>query len=155
MVREKIPTLYHEKQYRNYCRCHALHNLIGKKILSSFSEFDTLCDSFDRENKYDVGVSRRNYFFINNGNTDNIFGYILGKKGYHVRMNHYDYYKRKKIVPDPKSLGFIVYTHSHTYCVRNINGVLYQIDSMRRAIMPINTKLLERPGLGVIDVIRL
>ena len=149
-----ISSLYHEKQFRNYCRCHAIHNLFGKKMMT-YTEFDNLCDMFDRTHNYTVGISRRNYYFINNGGTDNIFGYILDKKGIRVGMNHYDYYKTKKITLHPKSVGVILYGHSHTYCARLINGKLYKIDSLQRRIQQIPLSILQRKGVGVIDVFRL
>lgn len=153
MQRKNIPALYHEKQYRNYCRCHALHNLIGKRLMT-YTEFDNLCDTFDRTHNYDVGVSRRNYYFLNNGGIDNIFGFILREKGYQFNMKHYDYYRKKQIVIHPKSIGLILYSHSHTYCARMVNGVLYKIDSLGRTIQKVNPSLFQRPGVGVIDVFR-
>lgn len=149
-----IKTLYHEKQYRNYCRCHALHNLFGKKLVS-YTDFDRLCDEFDRMHKYDVGTSRRNYYFINNGGTDNIFGHVLQSKQIAVGMNHYDYYRTKQIKLHPKSIGLLLYSHSHTYCARLIDGKLYKIDSMQRRIQEIPLNILQRRGIGVIDVFRL
>ena len=92
-----MTNLYHEKQFKNYCRCHAINNLCGNQIIT-VGEFDKYCDSFDITHNHEKGISRRNYYFINNGNTDNIFGYILQKKGYNIGMRHYDYYKKKTIV---------------------------------------------------------
>lgn len=153
-MNKNIPTLYHERQFRNYCRCHAIHNLIGKKLIS-YTEFDALCNAFDKSHSYDVGTSRRNYYFINNGGTDNIFGYILQQQNIQVGMTHYDYYKRKNITLHPTSIGVILYTHSHTYCARYIHNKLYMIDSLRHAITEIPIRVLERKGIGVIDVFRL
>lgn len=149
-----MTNLYHEKQFKNYCRCHAINNLCGNQIIT-VGEFDNYCDSFDISHKHEKGISRRNYYFINNGNTDNIFGYILHKKGYNIGMNHYDYYKKKTITLHKNSIGMIVYSHSHTFCVRNIHGTLYKIDSLSKTIQKINLRMFERPGFGIIDVFRL
>ena len=146
--------IYHEKQFRNYCRCHAINNLYGRQIVT-VGEFDKYCDAFDISHKISKGVSRRNYYFINNGGIDNIFGYILGAKGEKIGMHHYDYFKKKDIHLHPKSIGMIVYSQSHTFCVRMIDGVLYKIDSLSRSIQKVSVKMFERVGLGVIDVFRL
>jgi len=70
-------------------------------------------------------------------------------------MHHYDYFKKKDIRLHPKSIGMLVYSHSHTFCVRMIDGMLYKIDSLSRSIHKVSVKMFERVGLGVIDVFRL
>lgn len=78
-------TIYHEKQIGNYCRCHAINNLVGKQICST-QEFNRLCDEFDKKNGFTTPSSKLKYLFYNNGGTENIFGYILQKKGYTIKM---------------------------------------------------------------------
>jgi hypothetical protein len=77
--------MYHEKQRGNYCRCHAINNLLGFQLVS-LAEFDKLCDEFDNIHKFARGSSKNHHLFYNNGQTDNIFGYIMQKKGLYVKM---------------------------------------------------------------------
>lgn len=147
-----MSNIYHEKQRGNYCRCHAINNLVGKQIVTT-SEFDMLCDEYDTKHQYEKGVSRCRHYFINNGGTNNIFGHVFQKKGYSVTMTHYDYYKQKSIQDSDVTYGCIVYNMSHTFCIRRINGVLYKIDSMQRAPQRINMRLFQRRGYGIINVI--
>ena len=145
--------MYHEKQKGNYCRCHALNNLLGKQIVT-LRDFDVYCDAFDKKNHFDVGSSRKKYIFYNNGLTDNIFGYIMEDKGMRVEMNHYDYYRSKKIKHCEKgTLGYIVYNTQHTYCVRIVENEYWLIDSMRGKPCKLNNlQSLERKGIGVICI---
>ena len=87
-------SIYHEKQVGSYCRLHAINNLIGKKLVST-SEFNKLCDNYDKIKKYIKGISKNKHYFINNGGSDNIFGFVLESKGYKPHMIHYDFYKQK------------------------------------------------------------
>ena len=72
--------MFHQRQKGSYCRCHAINNMIGQEFIS-LSEFNKYCDEFDRKNHFSPGSSRNGHMFYNNGLTDNIFGYILEKKG--------------------------------------------------------------------------
>lgn len=122
--------------------------------LVSVKEFDKLCDEFDKCNDFELGCSKKNCFFYNNGNEDNIFGYVLSKKGYNVTMKHYDINRNVKIPqPGRNTIGYIVYNERHTYCVRKIGVELFLIDSMKptpRKIVGAN--ILGKRGLGVIEV---
>jgi hypothetical protein len=131
--------VYHERQKGNYCRCHALNNLFGFQLVS-LQEFDNYCDEFDKLNNFERGSSRGRHMFYNNGSTDNLFGYILDKKGYKVKMEHYDYYTTlsREIVNtidknknNSEFYGLIVYNRNHTYCIRNYNNEYLLIDSMK------------------------
>ena len=146
-------SIYQERQVGNYCRCHAINNLIGKKLVT-IPEFNKYCDSFDVLQKFEKGSSRNKYFFYNNGLIDNIFGYILAQKGIHIKMEHYDFYKSKRIKPHTNlTIGYIVYNANHTYCVRYINNTPYLIDSMRSKPQKLpNVNILNRKGVGVIAI---
>lgn len=146
--------IYHERQKGNYCRCHAINNLVGKQICS-LNTFNKLCDEFDKKNDFEVPSSKLKYIFYNNGGTDNIFGYILKKNNYKIKMTHYDYYKSKviQLKNDKKMLGFIVYNRCHTFCIRKIKDEYYLIDSMKSRIQKINPQsYCKRRNLGVICV---
>lgn len=147
--------IYHERQVGSYCRCHALNNLMGMGLVTR-EEFDKYCDEFDKLNGFEVGCSKKNCVFYNNGNTDNIFGYVLSKKGYNVTMKHYDFYSHKRMPqPSNKTIGYIVYNQQHTYCVRYIGTELFLIDSMKptpRKIVGLGS--ISRRGTGVIEVFR-
>ena len=145
--------VYHERQIGNFCRCHALNNLLGTRIVTT-QEFNGLCDEFDNIHTYEKGCSRNKYFFINNGGEDNIFGYILHKKDTHYKMNHYDIYTNKTIIPHKNSIGFIVYNQNHTFCIRKIDSTFYLIDSMRSNIIKVNPQQYGRRGFGLIDIFR-
>lgn len=150
--------MYHEKQYKNYCRCHALNNLFGRKIVS-YPQFDKHCDNFDKKNGFSSGFSRSKFGFYNFGGTNNIFGYVLKNSGINIKMIHYDYYKSKNInkVSSDKTIGFIVYNRNHTYCMRyNKNAKKgYIIDSLQSKIREVtNFNIFRRKGLGVIEVIQ-
>ena len=144
-------SIYHEKQVGNYCRLHAINNLIGKKLVSR-KEFDNLCDSYDKFKKYVPGTSKRKYYFINNGGLDNIFGYVLTQKGYKIDMHHYSYHKRKIIKDSDISFGCIAFNRCHTFCIKRINGELYKIDSMARKPVKIKISQFLRKGFGLIRI---
>ena len=149
--------IYHEKQKGNYCRCHAINNLIGKQLITP-KEFNTYCDEFDSLNKFDKGSSRNKHYFYNNGGTNNIFGYCLQKKGIKITMVHYDISKSKRITPTlfNKAYGCILYNRGHTYCMRKINNNFYVINSMGRVPQKLNNlSLLQRKGVGIIIVNKL
>jgi hypothetical protein len=147
--------MYHQRQKGSYCRCHAINNLIGRELIS-FGEFDKLCDEFDKKNHFAQGSSKRSHLFYNYGGVDNIFGYILGKKGISVKMDHYDFYSPKKIKHQNNStIGYIIYNRGHTYCIRILNGERWLIDSMRGKPQKISSMaVVEKKGTGVICVSR-
>jgi hypothetical protein len=143
--------MYHEKQKGSYCRCHALNNLIGRELVS-LKEFDSYCDAFDKKNDFEIGSSKKKHFFYNNGETDNIFGFILHTKKLKIAMIHYDYYQPKKIKHCKKrTIGYIVYNAGHTYCIRVIDGAYWMIDSMKGKPHRLNDLPREK-GIGVIQV---
>lgn len=144
-------SIYHEKQVGSYCRLHAINNLIGKKLVST-SEFDKLCDNYDKIKKYIKGTSKNRHYFINNGGTDNIFGFVLENKGYKPYMVHYNFYKQKRLNDSDVTFGCIVYNRSHTICVKRIDGILYKIDSMGRRPMKTSMRHFGRKGFGIINV---
>ena len=145
--------MYHEKQIGNYCRCHAINNLMGKQICSR-KEFDILCDEFDAMNGFTQSSSKLKYIFYNNGGIHNIFGHVLTKKGNVIRMEHHDYYSSKAICLQDHSLqGIILYNRSHTYCLRPTKTGYVIIDSMRTTMQPITIKAFCKPrNIGAISV---
>lgn len=144
--------MYHERQYKSYCRCHALNNLLGKKCITP-QEFDAYCDAYDNHNKFLKGSSRNNFVFYNNGGNDNIFGYVLEKKQYSVKMKHFDFHKTKKLEsPNDTTIGYIVFNTRHTYCVAYRDSKLYLIDSLRSRIQEVSKQYLTAKNMGVIQV---
>lgn len=149
-------TIYHERQIGNYCRCHALNNLMGKKMIS-LPKFDEFCVQYDTKNEFEKNCSKGQLFY-NYGGTNNIFGYCLEQCRQKIDIIHHDFYNVKDIHLDnslrnPKFIGFIIYNMQHTWCGRNIDGVVYIIDSMRGNIHKINNaSTLNRRGLGLIEV---
>ena len=145
-------TIFHERQIGNYCRCHAINNLFGKSICP-LQLFIKYCDEYDKLNNMN-SLSRTKYIYYNNGNTDNIFGYIIEKAGFKIEMIHYDFYKPVKITILPQTIGMIVYNKSHTYCIRKYTNKFYLIDSMRTQIieLPNPVQYCKKNNLGVIVV---
>ena len=147
--------MFHQKQKGSYCRCHAINNIIGREIIT-IGEFDRLCDEYDKKNGFLTGSSKRGHLFYNNGGVDNIFGYIMSKKGIQVKMDHYDFYSSKKIKhQNNRTIGYIIYNRGHTYCIRILNGERWLIDSMRAKPQKIGSMgVVEKRGIGVICVSR-
>jgi hypothetical protein len=149
-------SIYHERQVGNYCRCHALNNLMGKKLLE-LSKFDEYCVKYDTKNKFCKNCSKSQMFY-NYGGNNNIFGFCLEQCKQNIVMVHHDFYKIKnvnitKCISNKKFIGFILYNNHHTWCGKNINGTIYIIDSMRNNIQKINnSNILNRRGLGVIEI---
>lgn len=145
--------MYHEKQKGSYCRCHAINNLMGKQLVS-LTEFDVYCDAFDKKSNFSPGSSKNKHFFYNNGETDNIFGYILQEKKVKITMEHYDFFGGQKIKHCNKgTMGYIVYNSRHTYCVRVMKGEFWLIDSMKSKPQKLNDlRCIERRGIGVIRI---
>ena len=144
-------SIYHEKQVGSYCRLHAINNLIGKKLVSTL-EFDKLCDNYDKIKKYIKGTSKNRHYFINNGGTDNIFGFVLENKGYKPNMVHYNFYKQKRLNDGDVTFGCIVYNRGHTFCVKRVGKILYKIDSLQRIVFPTSIKQFLRKGFGIINL---
>ena len=57
--------MFHQKQFRNYCRCHAINNFLGYNAVS-YQQFDKYCDEFDVKNNMPL-ISKNNCYFYNNG----------------------------------------------------------------------------------------
>ena len=144
-------SIYHEKQVGNYCRLHAINNVIGEKLVTR-KEFDVLCDEYDLSKKYLKGTSKIRHYFVNSGETDNIFGYVLEKKGYKIRMEHHSFYKPKKLTETEIPFGCIVYNKSHTFCVKKVKGTLYKIDSMQSRPVRTSISRFLRKGFGIINL---
>jgi len=104
--------------------------LIGKEICS-IQEFQTICSKWDAENKITGDLSRTTQLFYNNGNADNIFGKVLGLKGYKVSFIGYDFHETKPPIPG-HALGAILFNQGHTWAIRkHIDGQWWVHDSMR------------------------
>ena len=144
-------SIYHERQVGNYCRLHAINNVIGKKIATR-KEFDVLCDEYDVSKKYLKGTSKIRHYFVNSGETDNIFGYVLEKKGYKIRMEHHCFYKAKKLKESEITFGCIIYNRNHTFCVKKVKDILYKIDSMQTRPMRASISQFLRKGFGIINL---
>ena len=117
--------IYHQKQFKNYCRLHAINNLLGNQAFT-FQEFENICDEFDKKNKFDNGFSKNTYSFYNNGGNNNIFGYLLTKK-YKIKMEPLD----NNLDINQNLLGIICFNTQHTWCVKNIDNKLFLIDSLK------------------------
>jgi hypothetical protein len=150
--RIKPQPLFHERQIGNYCRYHAVNNLFGKSICSLVT-FNKYCNEYDKLNKMDR-ISKTKCVYYNNGDTDNIFGYIIQKAGYNIKMTHYDFYKPTKITLVSNTIGMILYNKSHTYCIRKYNNRFYLIDSIKLQIQEISDPIqyCEKANLGIIVV---
>ncbi len=146
--------MFHQKQKGNYCRCHAINNLFGRELVT-LGEFDNYCNEFDKKNGFIRGSSRNTHLFYNNGGVNNIFGYIIKKKGIKIKMLHFDFYRTKKVKANNNAIGYIIYNRSHTYCVKINNGEKWIIDSMKARPTKIDSMtLFERRGIGIICVMR-
>jgi hypothetical protein len=125
-----INKIYHEKQCGNYCRLHAINNLLGEQICS-VQIFDKYCDEFDKNNKFEKNTTKKQIFY-NNGGNDNIFGFVLNKTIKEpTTMEHYDFHKRKTIKALPNTMGYLLYSKNHAFCIRKIDDQFYLIDSLR------------------------
>ncbi len=146
-----VTHIFHERQRGGYCRLHALNNLVGKQICTPV-QFDKHCDNFDILNKFSKGTSKSQLFY-NNGNMDNIFGYILNTYNYDYEMKHYEFCKIKNAMHNSKTVGYILYTKTHALCIKNCNGQFYLIDSMKARPQLVNpVQYCKRRNLGVIQV---
>lgn len=164
-----ILRIFHERQVGNYCRCHALNNLLGF-TMCKLNTFLVYCDDFDVKHNFEKGSSKRHFIFYNYGNIDNIFGYVLQRQANSIlektkknmnalQMIHYDFYTQKKelniqeYMNKSNLFGFIVYTIRHTYAIRKIEKEFYLIDSMRPKAQKLkNFSCLTPKGIGYIEV---
>lgn len=126
----------------NYCRCHAINNFLGYEAIS-FQEFNKHCDNFDTISGYPL-MSKKEYYFYNNMNNDNIFSYILKKLGHNFKLTTLMNYNMKKINYDDNTKGFIIFNNHHTWCIRKINNMFYIIDSLSWMIRKLNTEQLNK-----------
>ena len=146
------PAMFHERHIGSYCRCHAVNNLFGKSIIS-LVEFNKYCDEYDTINNMNR-ISKTKYIYYNNVNTDNIFGYIIQKAGYNIKMTHFDFYKPTTITLSDLTIGMIIYNKSHTFCIRKYKNKFYLIDSMKQQIQEIKDPIqyCKKANLGIIVV---
>ena len=128
-----------------------MNNLVGKKICE-FNIFDQYCQEFDNKNNFAKNTSKGQIFYNNSGN-DNILGYVLEKGGYNYSMHHYDFYRNKTINIHENTIGFILYTTSHAFCIRRYEDKFYLIDSAKpQPIVMDPVQFCKRPMLGVIEI---
>ena len=124
---------------------------MGKRLCTP-SQFDKLCDNFDTQNGFSKGTSKKQLFY-NNGNMDNIFGYVLNTYKYKYEMKHYDFNKIKNIMQDSQTIGYILYTKTHALCIKKCKDKFYLIDSMKSQPKLINPiQYCKQKNLGVIHV---
>jgi hypothetical protein len=163
--------LYHERQVGSYCRLHAINNLMGRQICTT-GEFDSICNEFDKLNRVENNISKSGQLFYNNGGVENIFGFVILKKGDVVAdellMFHKDFYRNEfPKTDDTMSIsgeqyvlaGFIVYNAGHTWCVRRSEEgdgkppAWILIDSMQAKQSSVVPKATLTPrGIGAISV---
>ena len=129
--------IYHEKQIKNYCRLHAINNLLGYQKYS-YTTFNKKCDELDNKNNFPIGFSKNTYTFYNNGGNDNIFGYLLND----YKLN---FIKTNTIYIKNNILGYIVFNNNHTWCIKNIENKLYLIDSLKSKPIQINYSYFKKP----------
>jgi hypothetical protein len=146
-----VTPIYHERQRGGYCRLHALNNLIGEQVCDS-AQFDKYCDEYDSINKFSKGTSKQQFFY-NNGDNNNIFGYVLEKMGYSYTMHHYDFYRNKTINVCENTIGYILYSKGHAFCIRKHDDKFYLIDSMKPKPVIVNpAEFCNKKILGVIHL---
>ena len=144
--------MFHQKQFKNYCRCHAINNFLGYEAIS-YQTFDTYCDEFDVKNKMPL-ISKKNQYFYNNGGNDNIFGYILEKLKYQCKLE--TFYMDINILKNINLStveGFFIFNNHHTWCIRKVKGKFYMIDSLKWMITRLNNEKLSNYLKGCSGVI--
>lgn len=132
-----MTSIYHQKQYKNFCRLHAINNLLGSCVFS-FNEFNKYCDDFDKKNNFKIGFSKNSYAFYNNGENDNIFGYILEQKLLKSQKLKLEFINKNNLNISYDFIGFICFNNNHTWCIKIINNKLYLIDSLKANPIEIN-----------------
>ena len=136
--------MFHQKQFRNYCRCHAINNFLGYKAIA-YEQFDKYCNEFDKLNNMPL-ISKNNCYFYNNGGNNNIFGYVLEKVKYICKLE--TFYSDKNIISKIGHCdtidGFIIFNNHHTWCIRKVNRKFHLIDSMKWMITPLNNEKLSQ-----------
>ena len=135
-----VQEMFHQKQYKNYCRCHAINNFLGKQIIS-YEEFDNMCDKFDINSNMPL-ISKKEFYFYHNDNNDNIFSFIFKHLGYNFKLTTFINYKNNSIKYDENIKGFIVFNNHHTWCIRKKENNYYIIDSLSWMIKKLNEKEL-------------
>lgn len=147
--------MFHQKQHKNYCRCHAINNFLGYFAIL-YTTFDNLCDEFDKKNNMPL-VSRKNQYFYNNGGNNNIFGYILNKLNFNYKLEtFYNEKNVEKILNNIDEIkGFFIFNSSHTWTIRLVNNDYYLIDSLKYIIQKLDLNQLKsylRSNKGVIKI---
>lgn len=129
--------MFHQKQFKNYCRCHAINNFLGYEAIS-YINFDKACDEFDKNNK-NPNISKNMFYFYNNGGNDNIFGFIFKKLNYNCKLETFLNYNNKLNKYNFTTIkGFIIFNNHHTWCIRKFQNKYYLIDSLQIMVKPLN-----------------
>lgn len=147
--------MFHQKQFKNYCRCHAINNFLGYYAVL-YTTFDNFCDEFDKKNGMPL-LSKNNYIFYNNGGNNNIFGHILDKFNLNYKLE--TFYNEKnvdKILENIDEIkGFFIFNLSHTWTIKKHGNKYYLIDSLKRNIRVLSLvelKLHLMSNKGVIKI---
>ena len=147
--------MFHQKQFRNYCRCHAINNFLGYEAISYFN-FDKECDNFDKKNNMPL-ISKNKYYFYNNGGNDNIFGFIFDKLNYKCKLETIINYTNNLVdININKTKGFIIFNNHHTWCIKKVQEKFYLIDSLKWMVKSLNNYelkkyLMNQKGIIVIN----
>ena len=149
------PKLFHQSQQGSYCRLHAINNIIGREVCN-IPDFNKLCDEFDKKNKFEINCSKNSHEFYNNGDSDNIFGYVMKNKGIDVRMIGYDRHRKTDInIEDFEDLlGAIVLQPGHTFCIRYYDNKWYVIDSLNGSEPEVQMNYFKNRNMGFLFVYR-
>lgn len=110
----------------------------------SRGKYNKLCDSFDRANKFDIGISRR-YFVIGDTTKHNIFSYILEQfniKSDYIAFDEKDgsIHKLLNIIEEKLVRKLIAFNYEHAWCYICLKDVWFEIDSLKKRK---NTKIIQ------------
>jgi hypothetical protein len=140
--------MFHQKQFRNYCRCHAINNFLGYEAIV-YSNFDNSCDEFDKKNEMPL-ISKSNYYFYNNGGNNNIFGHIFKKLNFKCKLETIMNYKTNNSALEISNIniekvkGFIIFNNHHTWCIRKHENKFFIIDSLSWMIKSLNNNEVKK-----------
>ena len=109
--------------------------------LCSQKEFDILCDKWDALNNFTPNISKKTQLYYNNGDTNNIFGFILKQYDIEINITGYESYETKPY-PDDACIGIICFNTKHTWALRKHSDNNWWIhDSLRYPIKLQHNKL--------------
>lgn len=153
-----MPKFFHQKQQSSYCRLHAVNNLIGREICS-IPDFNKYCDELDKKYNFKNNCSKNYQEFYNNGGikgNENIFGYVLEKKGINVRIIGFDRHRKEPInITDTEDLlGAFCLSPGHVWCVRYYDDKWYVIDSLNGSEPEVKMNYFQNKGLVFLFVYR-